>query len=110
MLLPLGHWLYFCWAGKVKVAKVAEPVVIAGMQKRVEVESLEGATVVGEVEAKVKTIGLFIVLGNDCAINKIGCKELTSASMLPNGGPPLSMGWSAGCGGCTGCCGPPFCP
>jgi hypothetical protein len=69
--LPLGHWLYFCGASKVKVAKVAEPVVIAGMQKGVEVESLEGAAVIGEVEAKVKTIGLFMMLGNDYAINKI---------------------------------------
>jgi len=29
--------------------------------------------------------------------------------MLPNGGPPLSMFWSEGGWGCTGC-GWPFCP
>lgn len=41
------------------------------MQKGVEVKSLEGAAVIGEVEAKVKTIGLFMMLGNDYAMNKI---------------------------------------
>ena len=42
---------------------------------------------------------------------RVGDEEkLTSLSMLPNGGPPLSMGWSDGGCGCTGCCCCPFCP
>lgn len=85
---------------RVREIKVADQIaksviVISRMQKRVKVKVFERTSVIAKVKGEIDTVGLYVSLAKSIPL-LIADLSLTSPSMLPNGGPPLSMGWSEG--------------